>query len=342
MKSGDGALLRPRFSLLKTFLTLTLVFGLGSVFWYLRVKTASVYVYATPEGIYYGVARLPFQYRILTALIVRFIHFFFSKSGLLVIFGWIDVSVTIGVFILFEAMLKTYRLPWWGCLLFFWCALSNYVYFSPNNFMEPYDMPAILIFCAGLQAIYYRRKGWFYGMLVLGMLNRETAGLLTCGFILVEYNRLSRTRLLQHIAAQAVIIITIKVILFFIYRHNLGVPFELMVQHSSPTSLDPTPSHILNNTDYLLSGKLLPLFGGMWFLFGCTFWFIEDRILRRLLWIVPIEFVCLLVLGRMIEFRIFNESVPLVVLGTTAGLSGLITRWFSRGHLQHLSVGPTT
>jgi len=241
-----------------------------------------------------------------------------------IVFGWIDLFTTIGVFVIFAFLMQSYKLPLWAFLVFFLVVMANYVYLSPVNYIEPYDMPAILIFSAGIQSLYYRRFRWFYGLLFIGMLNRETAALLTFAFILVEYDCISRTSLLRHVAAQALIIIAIKGLLYFIYRQNGGVAVEFYVQQSLPGALDPTPSHLVQNIGYLYSGALLPLFGGVWLVLGCTFWFIEDRILRRLMWLIPIELAFMMVVGRMLEFRLFNECVPLVALGATAGLCGLI------------------
>jgi hypothetical protein len=312
--------------LFKSLATLLGVIALGGIFWFLRVKNATVYAHAAPERILAGIAHLPFQYRILTSLIVKLIQFCGYMGNPRIVFGWIDIVSTIGVFVMVSVLMRSYRIPLWGFFIFFVIVMANYVYLSPVNYMEPYDMPAILIFSAGIQSLYFRRFGWFYGLLFIGMLNRETASLLTCAFILVEYDRLSRPSLLQHVAAQALIIITVKAVLYFIYRKNGGLPVELFVQQGPFIAPDPLPSHFVQNIGYLWSGTILPLFGGVWLVLGSTVWFIEDRVLRRLMWLIPIEFGFMMVVGRMLEFRLFNECVPLVALGATAGISGLISR----------------
>jgi hypothetical protein len=308
------------------------VIVLGGIFWFLRVKNATVYAYAAPERILAGIAHLPFQYRLLTSLVVKLVQFFGYIGDPRIVFGWVDLSATIGVFVVVLILMRLHKVPLWGFFLFVLIVTANYVYLSPVNYIEPYDMPAILIFSGGIQSLYFKRFRWFYSLLFIGMLNRETAALLTCAFILVEYDRLNRPSLLCHIAAQALIIIAVKGLLYFIYRDNGGVAVELYVQQSLPGVPDPPPSHFVQNLGYLCSGALLPLFGGVWLVLGCTFWFIEDRILRRLMWLIPVEFAFMMVVGRMLEFRLFNECVPLVALGATAGISGLIGRLTGRGY----------
>lgn len=89
-----------------------------------------------------------------------------------------------------------------------------------------YDMPALFFPTLGLYALAVRRFSLFYAALVLGLLNKETAALLSAVFAVHGWRSMARPAWARHLAAQAAIIVSLRACVLWVFRDNPGVLFE--------------------------------------------------------------------------------------------------------------------
>jgi hypothetical protein len=193
------------------------------------------------------------------------------------------------------AMGIIYPLLWNLCLL--------------NNLYFPFDLPSILFFIIGLDAIYRRNLPAFYAALFLGMLNRETAAFLILVFVFSMYGRMPLRRLLAHVVAQVVIAAGLK----------LGISAALNVKVEWFEG-----SHLAHNAGVLRDmftlqgnalkdwGKALLVFGGLWLVLPLV-WKGQPGSLRRVVLIV-VPFIAAMLLRAVVdEIRDYTELIPVIL-----------------------------
>jgi len=188
-------------------------------------------------------------------------------------------------------------------------ALSIYVilpfnYF--NYFFYPYDIPGVVFFTLGL--ILIRNQNWrlFYPVFVLATFNRETSIFLTVAVALALFDKVSPRTLALLIGSQLVIWIAIKAALWMFYRDNPshGVGLYVFQFKVNVATFREIP---------LKAFAALSTWGALWI--AGLMWYrrIDDPFLRRNLWIVPLFMLAMLVVGFVIEVRIYGEVLPIIV-----------------------------
>lgn len=204
----------------------------------------------------------------------------------------------------------------------FWTAfmvvlMSDLQLASPHSFILPYDVPALFFFAAGMYLAISRRVLGYYLLFPIAVLNRETICFVTIFFVVWEWVRLSQEglvvgsriiRIAPHVLAQAAIWLAIKAYLAKIYAHNptdatTGGLFANQLHYNLRELLNP------EQWPYLLSvcGFSLP------FLYLLRKWVRCDGLLRACAVILPIFFAGMMLVGVIVEIRIFAEWIVLVV-----------------------------
>ena len=189
---------------------------------------------------------------------------------------------------------------------------------SPGCFILPYDVPSLFFFAAGIYLTISHRFIGYYLLFPLAVLNRETACFISVFFVVWEWVRLSMQgveikarvlRLSPHALAQAAIWLAIKVSLAKAYAQNpteVGSPsgglFVTKLHYNLHELLKP------EQWPFLLSicGFALP------FLYLQRRWIRCDGILYACAIVLPIYFAGMMLVGVIVELRIFTEWIALV------------------------------
>lgn len=80
-----------------------------------------------------------------------------------------------------------------------------------------YDLPQLFFFTAGLYTISVRQWRWYYVVIVLGFVNKETMALMTLAFAAVTWRELPRRELIRHLAAQAAIFAFLRAVIVYFF-----------------------------------------------------------------------------------------------------------------------------
>jgi hypothetical protein len=319
-------------------LRILVVTGLASLvvlttffFYEIRFANSVVYGMATPLQMIEGTASRPFQYRVLIPLLVRWADAVGLLANAEIGLAWADLVAIFGIFTLGLVLLRVFRLRLWWFPLLPAILFADYAGPWSINYGDCWDMPAILFFMIGILTIRYRIWWALYPVLALGVLNRETAALLTPLFMLVEWRRMERRRFFLAVGCQFGLIAAVKVALYVAYRHNPGCPVEFVVNGCAIAPFLGAAAasngtfhglHLVQNLGFIATGRMAALFAGLWLpmLFGGRH--IADPWLRRARWVVAVEFAVMLAVGNLVEYRLFNECVPIVFLAVAASLDG--------------------
>ena len=280
-----------------------------------------------------GLERTPYQYRVLTMFVFRMLmrsHLTLRLASHLAFLNN-DPYRLIGTAIAFFAMLGALivtrftiaRLTgdgiyaFWAALLL---ALMSYLQLASNgSFTLPYDVPSLFFFSLGIYLIISRRLWGYYLMFPLAVLNRETACFLSVFFVVWEWVRLAKSdiaiksrllRIAPHALVQAAIWIAIKMVLAKAYAHNpveigsvAGGLFDTMLAYNLHEIVKPQQWPVLLS----VCGFSLP------FLFLQRRWIRCDGLYYACAIILPVYFVGMMIVGVIVELRIFTEWIPIVV-----------------------------
>jgi hypothetical protein len=184
-----------------------------------------------------------------------------------------------------------------------------------------YDFPQLFLFSLGLLLLAKRRWAWFYPVLLLGSLSKETTVLLVLVHLLGHWSAMPRRDLLVHAAAQLAIVFGVRCVLQFVcFTENPGVSAELWYGRNWEMITDPGRwrflflhfawvgrTSLIVPTNYnVLFLLLVPLIA-----WG---WAEKPLLLRRALWIVPVLAVATFAMGHFDEMRDYYEAYPVVFL----------------------------
>lgn len=242
------------------------------------------------------------------------------------------VQLGLSLFSLIGCVLATYgtlnrltgfdrRFTRWASLLVLYMA---YFMLAPGwglDYTLPYDTPSLFFFCLGIYLIVCREiwKKWaYYVIFPLAVLNRETACFLTVFYLIWEWQqakendalKTARVRLLLHVAAQAIIWIVVKKALAHAFAAN--APDGVMNGHYLVVKSLYNVKEILSPKQWpiLLSinGFLLPV------IFAGRKWIQNPGIARGCAIILPLWILGMMLVGVIIEIRVFSETASLAAL----------------------------
>ena len=211
----------------------------------------------------------------------------------------------------------------WICLLLLLIISWNYIaingWIDGASLYYPYDIPSITFFSIGLTLFLKSKWIWFYPVFVLSLLNRESACFISlAGFLLQSSTYVhsfqrwfsKNKSLLMHILIQALLWLTSRIILSFVFKDNPGLYFEEPHSMFEFISLMFTGgSHwSMNNPLWYLT-----IFLGIWII-PILYAFKLNSIEKRLCLFCFFYVSVLYFRSNMMEVRIFNELNLVVFL----------------------------
>jgi hypothetical protein len=288
-----------------------------------------------------GKAPLPYQYRILMAWVLReglripllaavSAHFLgpLRDPRLLILFATSWLSLFGSVLLTRGSLLRltdNESYSRWASLLVVYMAYFQFPLVFGLDFLLPYDLPSLFFFCGCLYCVISRRMTFFYMFFVLGTFNRETICMATL-FLLIwrwpDKDRRQIVGLSGHVLAQAAIWVAIKLYLHHRFSGNLaetaGASLYYKLSYNLHAIVKPQQWPVLLS----VFGFTLPL------VLAWRKW-MKNAAMEREIYLLPVWFVVMMLVGVIIEIRIFSELISYMALAV-----GLI--------VYHRFLGPET
>ena len=302
---------------------------------YFALSYASLPLFLDMNLYTHGLERTPYQYRVLPMFAFRaLVHsplLLIASSHLAapfndpyrVIMAVIAFTSLLAATVatsatIFELTSDKFFAQWASLLVVLWAQL-DLAYAWDDPFTTPYDVPSLMFFAVMINLVV--RQKWFayYPVFVLAVFNRETACFATVFFMVWRWSSLKDAggdaltrlrRIAPHLLSQLALWIVIKLVLAFIFSGNPeeigGLAGGLFI------------THVGYNLRELLKPQQWPLLASV-----CGFslpfiWLTHRRIgvtalTRSIFVILPLSFAALLVVGRVVEIRIFADWIGLLV-----------------------------
>jgi hypothetical protein len=166
-----------------------------------------------------------------------------------------------------------------------------------------YDLPQILL--VTLNLIFLKNEQWQHYLITLAAasFNKETSILLIVVFAIYYATRLPRRKFLELLFAQAVIYGLIRLSLLYIYRNNVGAPaFLTLSNHYEQYSSYPS-TLLFTILFFVLIGFMI------W-----RGWSQRQPFLKATLGIALLILVLFFTSGMPMEFRVFLDALPALVI----------------------------
>jgi hypothetical protein len=274
-----------------------------------------------------GHARVPYQYRVLMAWVLRgasrlphlaslsaHLPAVLSDPRMLILFATSWVS-------LFGSVLLTWRslsdltgdeqYSRWASLIVIYMAYFQFPLVFGLNFLLPYDMPSLLFFCGCLYCVITRRMTLFYVFFVVGAFNRETICMATLFLVIWQWQERTQRRpallLTAHVLAQAAIWIVIRQYLHHLFAGNLpdtaGASFYYKLSYNLHAIVKPQQWPVLAS----VFGFTLPL------VLTWRRW-MKNAAMERGIYLLAAWFVVMMLVGLVIEIRVFSELISYMAL----------------------------
>lgn len=199
----------------------------------------------------------------------------------------------------------------WAAFLVPYMAYFTYILNFGPHFLLPYDLPSLFFFCAGFYLLLMRRPLMLVPLVAIATLNRETAIFLVVFYVLLEWPHREDARrrgtVLAYAAVMAAAWLGMRLIVLHLYGHN-------PVSGTSRIA----DVKLWQNLGFLVKPQHWPalasIFGFTWPLTLAWRREIEPRYLERGLIAVAMWLVLMLVVGVLIEIRIFGELISYMSL----------------------------
>ena len=288
----------------------------------------------------------PFQYRALTGWVIHYVARFeflgrfaghlptasWTPSIYDVIFLLLSLVMLVGATVATRLSLVTLTnnrgFSRWASLLTIYMAYFTLLLGYSNNHTYPYDLTALFFFCLGVSLVLARRLWIYYPVLVLAVLNRETACLLILFFSICEWVSDASLSPVQRVRKMAPHLLAQGAIVF-------GLFFGMYLTHlHSRNGIEPSGlAWLLWKLPYNLREIAKPWF---WPLYLSTAGFLlpviafqfrrirERRIELACALLLPVWFLALMVFGVILEIRIFSEMISIESLA----ISLIALHWF--------------
>jgi predicted membrane-bound dolichyl-phosphate-mannose-protein mannosyltransferase len=280
-----------------------------------------------------GTGQTPFQYRVLIPLVARGVIALGALAHLNIppraIFFASDAGFTFGALVTATVTLKTLSLSRTEILasLVALGAILQTNYFATEilNVLCVYDLPAVFFAFLGTNLLLRSKLRWFYAMLPVALLNRETAVFLCLLFLLVNFGRMPLATLAKHMVLQGAIVLLIKGAVTAAFMHNPGAGgISLYTTDFTATGSAAHRLHdlrLLENLRLFLSPRRLihmsSIFGFLWipYLFALrnlSPLSTSKAFFSAAAWLFPPVFALMFVVGNIEEFRIYSELIPIL------------------------------
>ena len=213
------------------------------------------------------------------------------------------------------------RFTRWASLLILYMAYFTLVPGWGLDYTLPYDTPSLFFYCLGIYLVVCREtwKKWiYYAIFPLAVLNRETACFLTIFYLVWEWEqarendtlKTAKLRLFLHVAAQAIIWFAVRKALAHAFAAN--APDGVMNSHYVAGKFFYNIKEILSPKQWpiLLSinGFLLPA------IIAGRKWIQNSGIERACVIILPLWTLGMMLVGVIIEIRVFSETAAFAAL----------------------------
>lgn len=163
-----------------------------------------------------------------------------------------------------------------------------------------YDFPTLLFFSLGLLLLYEHRWNWYYPILAMGLVNKETMALLLLVYIALYWGQDTLKTMLRHVFAQCAVILLVTTIIGRGFSNNPGSSIEF---------------HLYANIHTMLLGysfMTLITLGGIVWLVSYDFREKPKTLRRSALVLIPSFLLVLFFFGVLVELRDIYELVPLI------------------------------
>ncbi|HEX8385629.1 MAG TPA: hypothetical protein VF576_05575 [Rubricoccaceae bacterium] len=284
---------------------------------------------ATLDALTAGAARTPFQYRALVPAAVQHAVSVVPALGrsLWLPYGAVEAAAALGAWAATRSFLRPYVAGGEGgrslaaLLVFVLLALNLATPVRHNALFFPWDTLSVALFTGGLALMHQRRWGLYYVLFVVATFNRETTCFLTVALVLSEWGHTPLRRLAAHGAAQLALWVGVKALMAAAYAGN-----PALGEGAGESGLFILP-YVMNLGAVSGVPGLLMLtgtMGGLWLVPALLAGRVSDPGLRRLFRFVPLFLVGMLVVGEVLEVRIYSELIPLVVAALAVSLRSVV------------------
>ncbi|HLA63172.1 MAG TPA: hypothetical protein VK610_02005, partial [Rhodothermales bacterium] len=242
-----------------------------------------------------------------------------------VVYGVLEAAAALAVYLAFRSFLRSFvsdaatrRLA--ALAVFVPLALNYATPYRYNAIFFPYDTASAAFFAGGLALMLRREWRWFYPLFVVATLNRETTCFLTVAYVCVALGRERPAVIARHVVAQALLWGGLKMGLGALYAANV--------------TLDVGATGLFSN-QLARSGRILTAVPGLVYLATITMggaavvaFLLRRRIgdarLLRLFGVVPPFLLGMVVVGELLEVRIYGELIPLVTATLLLALADVV------------------
>jgi hypothetical protein len=287
-----------------------LAYGFASLRFHHNARFAG----ASLEGLTDGTALLPYQFRTLIPWLVKCISNLpfvsFPLDSIYFVVEATSVFLAILAFRRYLALLfGDSALPFLFSITLLYPLTIQYVVWDTYPiFYYPYDIPSVLFLTLGLIFLYEKSWTRYYVLFVVATFNRETSCFLTIAFLATSFRRESLRDLAIHCGFQLAIWVSVKGLLYHLFSANASAPNSIAGLFDDNVLLN---MHRLSSPAAYLS--LLSIVGFLWLPTLLSFRLIRDDFVRRSLIVCLPFFVGMLLVGNIVETRIFGELIPIVL-----------------------------
>jgi len=298
----------------------------------LRFQFMREYDVASVKRLMEGTAMTPFQYRALFPWLMRLVGGIIDLgNGQLLsnFLFWMEFSnlllASISIKLYVKNVTNNDRLSNIMGILFF-TSIPFLNFFTPlSRLYYPSDIPSIYFMAFGL--LFLLQKKWllYYIILIIGTFNRETTLFLVIAYIATQFNSLDNKQFYKSVGLQLVIWSGIKIGLWLLYHGNNGAGAFSLYHNSelSEYTISFLNSRFYSNLMMFSQMKDASSFTsiGAFLLIPSIYYALQlnNSFVKRTLWVFPIFFGIMLLVGNLNEFRIYGELIPLIwgIVGAT-------------------------
>jgi hypothetical protein len=228
----------------------------------------------------------------------------FNEPLSLLMFGIQAVCIFVATYLVYRAarsLAVPAQIACWGSFLLPLMAYFNYVLTPELRFKCSFDVQQMAVFSICLWAILLRNRPVFYAVFLLGTVNRESTIFLIPMFGLLEWRRLQEEgaaygRLIAELILQCALWLPLRYFTsHFFVKHPM-----YMSTHQWRENF-----HFLTNPIHWPT--LFSLFAFLWILYAFQFKRIRHRGLRSCGVLLLPWFVLMVIVGDLLELRIFGE-----------------------------------
>ncbi|KTC66233.1 hypothetical protein Lade_0891 [Legionella adelaidensis] len=308
----------------KRFLTFALIIGYA----YLHVKLTGIYVEIPLDKVIDFNVRLPFAQRILIPgmgqLLIKLLPFEVEEVFFLLEIIWDSLLFFSLYYLLKEYFPKNSAqlLSWLFMLLLPLMTVVNYRYTAGKEatFYYTYDTASMVFIFAGF--LLCLRKQWelFIPLVFLATLNRESSFLILLLIPLLHLKSLNEIKL-PFFLSVVTYLLTRGITLWFIAQAP-GNLAEIYYQGTNITHFSVNIMWLLSEANFIF---LIFSFCGVSILWFVFFDYIPERF-KPLRYLSYFYFLCILIVGNLMEARVLEEIVALLYLPVCVAIS----RWLAR------------